>query len=34
MKDLKNYSGFLRFVPPSDFAQEYLCFSDALGYLD
>jgi AraC-like DNA-binding protein len=34
MKDLKNYSGFLRFVPPSDFAQEYLFFSDAMGYLD
>ena len=34
MKDLKNYSGFLRVVPPSDFAQEYLFFSDAMGYLD
>lgn len=34
METLERYRDFLRFVPPSEFAQEYLFFSDAMGYLD
>jgi len=34
MVDLQPCRGFLRYVPPSEFAQEYLFFSDAMGCLD
>lgn len=34
MESTEKVKSFLRFVPPSDFAQEYLFFSDAMGYLN
>lgn len=34
MKNMECYHDFLRFVPPSEFAQEYLFFSDAMGYME